>query len=132
MEELGTTQCYPDEPDRNTSASTNDIDAGLAAAPKQLRQNIIFYQWAHNFFFPRSCSDLATWIYSHVLLHRREPRPMSDSSTKKRKRALLAVEDEEPQHRQKTQVVETEDTDGGMTTQELRDNVSVFFAYVTV
>jgi hypothetical protein len=30
MEELGTTQCYPDEPDRNTSASTNDIDAGLA------------------------------------------------------------------------------------------------------
>jgi nucleolar protein 6 len=100
--------------DRNTSASTNDIDAGLAAAPKQLRQNIIFYQWAHNFFFPRSCSDLATWIYSRVLLHRREPRPMSDSSTKKRKRALLAVEDEEPQHRQKTQVVETEDTDAAL------------------
>lgn len=36
---------------------------------------------------------------------------MSDSSTKKRKRAHLAVEDEEPQRRQKTRVVENGGTD---------------------
>ena len=36
---------------------------------------------------------------------------MSDSSMKKRKRAQLAATDEEPQHRQKTRVVENEVTD---------------------
>jgi nucleolar protein 6 len=102
--------------DRGTPTPTNDIDADLAPAPSlklEICGERLFFVLEDLTLFEHlpncaTTSDLRRRFHHLILLR------MSDPSAKKRKRAHADVEDPDPQHLQKTRIVEDAATDAGI------------------